>query len=79
MTAMDEFLGRLASPNFNAVYIGLDETWNARASQLNARLAAQDLPVRVSQFVFDLDGGITQNRPVTTGCCNTICAPKGWR
>ena len=50
MTAMDEFLGRLASPNFNAVYDGLDETWNARASQLNERLAAQDLPVRVSNL-----------------------------
>src|SRR6266567_3274069 len=50
MTAMDEFLGRLASPNFNSVYIGLDETWNARAKQLNDRLAAQDLPVRVSNL-----------------------------
>src|SRR5436190_6188980 len=50
MTAMDEFLGRLASPNFNAVYIGLDDTWNGRAKQLNERLAAQDLPVRVSNL-----------------------------
>src|SRR5664279_5238418 len=31
MTAMDEFLSRLASPNFSAVYNGLDETWNGRA------------------------------------------------
>ncbi|MBA2399465.1 MAG: aminotransferase class III-fold pyridoxal phosphate-dependent enzyme [Bradyrhizobium sp.] len=50
MTAMDEFLGQLASPNFNAVYNGLDETWNARAKQLNDRLIAQDLPVRVSNL-----------------------------
>ncbi|MBR1212525.1 aminotransferase class III-fold pyridoxal phosphate-dependent enzyme [Bradyrhizobium sp. JYMT SZCCT0180] len=50
MTAMDEFLGRLASPNFNSVYNGLDETWNARAKTLNDRLAAQDLPVRVSNL-----------------------------
>src|SRR5882724_1729295 len=35
MTAMDEFLSRLASPNFNAVYNGLDETWNKRATDLN--------------------------------------------
>src|SRR4030081_823096 len=35
MTAMDEFLGRLASPNFNSVYNGLDETWNGRAGRLN--------------------------------------------
>src|ERR1700684_1629071 len=39
MTAMDEFLTRLASPNFSAVYNGLDETWNGRARQLNDRLA----------------------------------------
>jgi glutamate-1-semialdehyde 2,1-aminomutase len=50
MTAMDEFLSRLASPNFNAVYQGLDETWNGRAEALNARLAANDLPVRVSNL-----------------------------
>ena len=50
MTAMDEFLSRLASPNFNAVYQGLDETWNGRAEALNARLAASDLPVRVSNL-----------------------------
>ena len=31
MTAMDEFLSRLASPNFRAIYNGLDETWNGRA------------------------------------------------
>jgi glutamate-1-semialdehyde 2,1-aminomutase len=50
MTAMDEFLSRLASPNFNAVYQGLDETWNGRAVALNARLAAKELPVRVSNL-----------------------------
>src|SRR5438105_6869002 len=50
MTAMDEFLSRLASPNFNAVYHGLDETWNGRAEALNARLATKDLPVRVSNL-----------------------------
>ncbi len=50
MVAMDEFLSRLASPNFRGVYNGLEETWNTRASQLNDRLAAQDLPVRVSNL-----------------------------
>jgi len=50
MTAMDEFLSRLASPNFRAVYHGLDESWNGRAAQLNARLATQHLPVRVSNL-----------------------------
>jgi glutamate-1-semialdehyde 2,1-aminomutase len=50
MTAMDEFLSRLASPNFSAVYNGLDEIWNGRARQLNDRLAAQNLPVRVANL-----------------------------
>jgi glutamate-1-semialdehyde 2,1-aminomutase len=47
MTAMDEFLSRLASPNFRSVYSGLDDIWNGRALQLNDKLASQDLPVRV--------------------------------
>jgi glutamate-1-semialdehyde 2,1-aminomutase len=50
MTAMDEFLSRLASPNFSSVYHGLDEIWNGRATQLNDRLAAQDLPVRLANL-----------------------------
>jgi glutamate-1-semialdehyde 2,1-aminomutase len=50
MTAMDEFLSRLASPNFRAVYNGLDETWNGRAKALNDRLAAEGLPARVSNL-----------------------------
>jgi len=50
MTAMDEFLSRLASPNFTSVYNGLDETWNGRAEKLNERLAAAGLPVRVANL-----------------------------
>jgi glutamate-1-semialdehyde 2,1-aminomutase len=50
MTAMDEFLSRLASPNFSSVYSGLDEIWNGRAAQLNDRLASQDLPVRLANL-----------------------------
>src|ERR1700704_5231057 len=50
MTAMDEFLSRLASPNFRAVYNGLDETWNGRAARLNEMLAGHDLPVRVANL-----------------------------
>ena len=44
MTAMDEFLSRLASANFRAVYEGLDETWNVRAKLLNDRLAPDMFP-----------------------------------
>jgi glutamate-1-semialdehyde 2,1-aminomutase len=50
MTAMDEFLSRLASPNFRAVYNGLDETWNGRARELNGMLTAAGLPVRVDNL-----------------------------
>ncbi|WP_409998087.1 aminotransferase class III-fold pyridoxal phosphate-dependent enzyme [Bradyrhizobium sp. SZCCHNR1053] len=50
MAAMDEFLSRLDSPNFRAIYDGLDETWNGRAAQLNAALAEHELPVRVSNL-----------------------------
>jgi glutamate-1-semialdehyde 2,1-aminomutase len=50
MTAMDEFLSRLASPNFRAIYNGLDETWNGRTKQLNDMLAKEDLPVRVANL-----------------------------
>jgi glutamate-1-semialdehyde 2,1-aminomutase len=47
MTAMDEFLSRLASPNFRSIYDGLDATWNSRAADLNARCEQENLPVRV--------------------------------
>src|SRR5438477_3521833 len=50
MTAMDEFLTRLDDPAFRRVYDGLDDSWNARARQLNDMLAAHDLPVRVSNL-----------------------------
>jgi glutamate-1-semialdehyde 2,1-aminomutase len=50
MTAMDEFLSRLASPNFRSVYRGLDETWDGRAKQLNDQLERANLPVRVANL-----------------------------
>jgi glutamate-1-semialdehyde 2,1-aminomutase len=50
MTAMDEFLSRLNSPNFRSVYNGLDATWNGRARQLNDALAGANLPVRVANL-----------------------------
>jgi len=50
MTAMDEFLSRLASPNFRSVYNGLDEVWNGRARQLNDMLRGADLPVEVANL-----------------------------
>jgi glutamate-1-semialdehyde 2,1-aminomutase len=50
MAAMDEFLTRLADPALQKVYDGLDQTWNARATLLNEKLAARNLPVRVSNL-----------------------------
>ena len=50
MTAMDEFLSRLDSPNFRTIYDRLDETWDGRAGELNTALSARDLPVRVSNL-----------------------------
>ncbi|AHY53749.1 Glutamate-1-semialdehyde 2,1-aminomutase [Bradyrhizobium japonicum SEMIA 5079] len=50
MTAMDEFLSRLASPNFRAIYDGLDTTWNGRAEKLNRMMTDADLPVRFANF-----------------------------
>jgi glutamate-1-semialdehyde 2,1-aminomutase len=50
MMAMDEFLKRLDDPAVRSIYVGLDDTWNARARRLNEMLAAQDLPVRVSNL-----------------------------
>ena len=50
MTAMDEFLTRMADPAFRTVYDGLDELYNARAQRLNEMMAAADLPVRFSNL-----------------------------
>jgi glutamate-1-semialdehyde 2,1-aminomutase len=50
MTSMDEFLSRLASPNFRSVYNGIDEIWNGRAKQLNDMMEKAALPVRFSNL-----------------------------
>jgi glutamate-1-semialdehyde 2,1-aminomutase len=50
MGAMNEFLTRLDGPELAGVYDGLDETWNARAAALNARLQAANLPVQVAHL-----------------------------
>jgi glutamate-1-semialdehyde 2,1-aminomutase len=50
MGAMDAFLTHITSDNGRAVYAGLEETWNARASALNARLAEKGLPIRVANM-----------------------------
>ena len=50
MGAMQAFLRRLETPEVRALYAGLDDRWNARAAALNARFAAEDLPLRVANL-----------------------------
>ncbi|MGB6306617.1 MAG: aminotransferase class III-fold pyridoxal phosphate-dependent enzyme [Steroidobacteraceae bacterium] len=50
MGAMHEFLLRLETDPVRGLYRDLDEIWNARARQLNERLAAAQLPVRVANL-----------------------------
>jgi len=50
MGAMCEFLERIESDDIRRLYAGLDDTWNARASSLNGRLEAEQLPVRVANL-----------------------------
>jgi glutamate-1-semialdehyde 2,1-aminomutase len=47
MGTMHEFLRRLETPETMALYNSLDSIWNARAREVNDRLAEQGLPVRV--------------------------------
>jgi glutamate-1-semialdehyde 2,1-aminomutase len=50
MTAMAEFLRRIEIPEISTIYIGLDQTWDGRAAQLNERLRAEGLPVQVANL-----------------------------
>ena len=50
MGAMYEFLQRLESEPLRALYRGLDERWNDRARELNERLEAARLPLRVANL-----------------------------
>lgn len=50
MGAMHAFLERICAPGMRALYAGLDATWNRRAAQLNARLEAENLPLRVANL-----------------------------
>jgi glutamate-1-semialdehyde 2,1-aminomutase len=50
MGAMREFLLRFDSEEIQALYRDLDATWNRRASVLNERLRAEDLPVQVANL-----------------------------
>ena len=47
MSTMNVFLQRLDDPALCATYEDIDERWDARARELNARLEREELPVRV--------------------------------
>lgn len=50
MGAMHEFLRAMETPAFQAIYAGLDQTWNGRVEALNRRLESLELPVRVANM-----------------------------
>ena len=50
MGAMAEFLHRHETPEIQTLYQNLDATWDARAEDLNSRLASAALPVRVENL-----------------------------
>ncbi|ODV11540.1 MAG: glutamate-1-semialdehyde 2,1-aminomutase [Rubrivivax sp. SCN 70-15] len=50
MGAMQVFLERMHSEPVRAMYDGLDERWNRRAEQLNARLREAGVPVQVANL-----------------------------
>jgi len=50
MGSMHEFLRRMETPQVQALYRDLDQTWDHRAAELNRRLADAGLPVRVSNL-----------------------------
>jgi glutamate-1-semialdehyde 2,1-aminomutase len=50
MGAMHEFLERMAGEPVQQLYRNLDALWNGRATALNARFAAENLPVRVANL-----------------------------
>ena len=50
MGAMHEFLERMDSEPVRLMYRDLDALWNGRAAALNARFAAENLPVQVANL-----------------------------
>jgi glutamate-1-semialdehyde 2,1-aminomutase len=50
MTAMEEFLRRLETPDLRCLYRNLDQVWDDRAARLNARLEQAGVPVRISNL-----------------------------
>jgi glutamate-1-semialdehyde 2,1-aminomutase len=60
MGAMQVFLERLQTPEIQALYERLDETWEARANGLNLRLQEAGVPVRLTAMSTVWTVGYTQ-------------------
>jgi glutamate-1-semialdehyde 2,1-aminomutase len=50
MGAMSAFLDQLETPEIQALYAGLDETWNARAACFNATMQARGIPLQAANM-----------------------------
>ncbi len=50
MGAMQAFLERLNRAPIQALYQGLDDTWNARVARFNVRMLAEGLPLRAANL-----------------------------
>ncbi len=78
MGAMQQFLRHLATPQARDIYRDLDRVWNERAQRLNR--ACTRKRCRCRWRTCPRSGrSATLSRRATTGCCNTICAPRDWR
>ena len=80
MAAMNEFLRRFEDAGDAASSIAIwIELWDERARRLNQPPARGGIPVQVANISSIWTVLLHRGRPATTGCCNIICAPKGWR
>jgi glutamate-1-semialdehyde 2,1-aminomutase len=50
MGAMHEFLQKMETDEYSAIYAGLDALWNGRADRLNQRLREAGLPVQLANL-----------------------------
>jgi glutamate-1-semialdehyde 2,1-aminomutase len=50
MGAMSVFLEQLETPEIKAIYEGLDERWNARATQFNSTMQTHGLPLQAANM-----------------------------
>jgi glutamate-1-semialdehyde 2,1-aminomutase len=78
MGAMRDFLERIDSPAIRELYRNIDTVWNDRQTSTTGSCAPRACRCRWRTCpLFGLSS--TRSHRATTGCFNTICAPKVWR